>query len=351
MAGGSGTRLWPLSRRDRPKQLLRFLGGKSLLRIAFERLACSLDPCRIHVITNAKHLSQVAKELPELPTENLFGEPEGRDTANAVALAAAILHERDPHGVMGVFTADHVMMPVERFTEAITAAFKYANANPTTLMTLGIPVRSPETAFGYIERGQPVADGLYEVAKFVEKPDADRARQYADSGNHYWNSGMFAWRTSAILDELRINLPDSHEGVMEIAKVWDTPQRDAKLSAIYPTLRKISIDYAVMERARRVMVVEMNCQWADVGSWSQLGAVLQPDPDGNVIATGESLHPGTKGTIVVSESGDHLIATVGVSDLIVIHSPDATLVCRKDDAQSLKKLLAEIEAKYGDKYL
>ena len=351
MAGGAGTRLWPLSRRDRPKQLLRLFGGRSLLRDAYERLANLLEANHIYVITGAEYLPLVARELPEVPAENLFGEPEGRDTAAAVGLAAAILDERDPHSVMGVFTADHIISPVERFTEAVEQAFQTAEENPAALITMGITVRGPETAFGYVKRGEPAGDGAYQVEQFTEKPDAIHARQYADSGEYYWNSGMFAWRTSAILDELQINLPVCYQGVTDIARVWDTPQREAKLRAVYPTLQKISIDFAVMERARQVMVVEMNCRWADVGSWTQLGAVLQADRHGNVAAATESLNLGSKGVTVVSEDDHHLIATMGLADVIVVHAPDATLVCKKCDAQALKRLLAEIEARYGDTHL
>jgi len=351
MAGGAGTRLWPLSRRDRPKQLLRLLGGKSLLRESYERLASLLDADHIHVITGAQYLPLVARELPEVPAENLFGEPEGRDTANAVGMAAAILDERDANCVMGVFTADHIISPVDRFRSAVSAAFATAEANPAALVTMGITVRGPETAFGYVKRGEPVADGVHQVEQFAEKPDEVRAQRYAASGEYYWNSGMFAWRTSAILDELQINLPVSYEGVTKIAKAWDGAQREQTLRSIYPTLQKISIDYAVMERARQVYVVEMNCRWADVGSWTQLGDVLEADRHGNVAAASESLNVGSRGVTVVSEDEGHLIVTMGLEDTIVVHAPDATLVCNKRDAQALKGLLADVEARYGERYL
>jgi mannose-1-phosphate guanylyltransferase len=351
MAGGAGTRLWPLSRKARPKQLLKLIGGKSLLRESYERLATMLPPERIYVITGARYVPLVAGELPELPAENLIGEPEGRDTANAVGLAAALVHARDPQAVMGIFTADHIISPVEEFARAVRTGFDLAAAHPQALVTFGIMVRAPETAFGYVQRGAALADGVYRVAKFAEKPDPVRAKLYFESGEYYWNSGMFAWRTAAILEELRLNLPATHTGVTEIARAWETPQREAVLGRIYHALQRISIDFAVMERAREVLVVEMNCQWADVGSWTQLSGVLPSDSNDNVNAAARALHLGSHGVTVVCEDDGHLIATIGVNDLIVVHAPDATLVCMKRDAQALKELRAKIESHYGDTYL
>ncbi|HRX85168.1 MAG TPA: mannose-1-phosphate guanylyltransferase [Phycisphaerae bacterium] len=351
MAGGAGTRLWPLSRKARPKQLLRLFGGKSLLRGAYERLAALLPPEQIYVITGAKYLPLVARELPEVPTENLFGEPQGRDTANAVALSAAILHERDPDSVMGIFTADHVITPTDKFTAAVSRAFETAAQHAQSLVTLGITVRSPETAFGYVKRGKAIADSVFAVDEFTEKPDPVRAQLYAASDDYYWNSGMFAWRSAAILDEVKLNLPVTHTGVTEIARHWDTPQREDKLHEIYPKLQKISIDFAVMERAREVYVVEMDCAWADVGSWTQLNSVLETDEQGNLAVAERVLNLGSTGVTVVSESPEHLIATVGLKDLVIVHADDATLVCKKRDAQSLKELIARIREAYDERYL
>lgn len=351
MAGGAGTRLWPLSRKARPKQLLRLFGGKSLLRGSFERLAALLPPAQIYVITGAKYLPLVARELPEVPVENLFGEPQGRDTANAVALSAAILHQRDPESVMGIFTSDHVITPIEKFTQAVATAFEVAQQQPQALVTMGITVRSPETAFGYVRRGRQHAEHVYEVDEFTEKPDPVRAQQYAADGNYYWNSGMFAWKTAAILDELKLNLPVTHSGVTDIARSWDSPQRDEKLHEIYPSLQKISIDFAVMERARQVFVVEMDCDWADVGSWTQLNAVLGTDAYGNLSVGPRVLNLGSTGVTVVSESAEHLIATVGLKDLVIVHADDATLVCKKRDAQSLRELIAKVKEAYDERYL
>jgi len=349
MAGGAGTRLWPLSRTARPKQLLKLIGGESLLRKAYRRLAAFLPPQSIHVITNRMHLELIAADLPEVPAENLFGEPQGRDTANAVGLAAAILRQRDPEAVMGVFTADHVIEPQDRFTAAVRTAYGMAEQHADALVTMGIRPARPETGYGYVERGDRIDEGVFAVQRFTEKPEQAVAEQYVAGGDYYWNSGMFTWRADTILAQLKQHLPASHDGVCEIAAAWDTPDREACLERIYPGLEKISIDFAVMERAPRVLVVEMDCRWLDVGSWTALEAVVDADAEGNVVVADRTASVDARGNIVVGED-DHLIATLGVEDLVIVHSPDATLVCRKDDAQAIKKLVAAVQERHGEQY-
>jgi mannose-1-phosphate guanylyltransferase len=350
MAGGAGTRLWPLSRFKRPKQLLKLFGGKSLLRSSYERLAEVLPPESIYVITAAAHLDQVADDLSELPRENLFGEPAGRDTAAAIGLAAAILHQRDPDGCMGIFTADHIINPVEGFRRCVEKAFDVVDKNPDALVTFGIRPNSPHTGYGYIHRGESVADDVYEVQQFTEKPNITEAMQYVSSGEYYWNSGMFTWKLATILDQLQRHLPNSHAGLTECAKAWDTPKREETLQRIYPELMKISIDFAVMEKAERVLVIEMNCQWIDVGSWTALEHVVGGDADGNVVIGADAINLGSRGNIIVSEV-DHLVTTIGVSDLVIVHAGDATLICTRRDAQGIRELVQKLREKHGEKYL
>lgn len=349
MAGGAGVRLWPLSRQKRPKQLLRLFGGTSLLRLSYERVATLIPPEQIYVITNQSHLAMVAEEIPELPAGNLFGEPIGRDTANAVGLASAILAERDPEAVIGIFTADHIITPTDRFRESVECAFDMAETHPDALVTLGIKPMRPDTNYGYIRRGERVADGVFEVRKFTEKPNMASAMKYLAIGEYYWNSGMFAWQASTVLSQLEKHLPQSHQALSEIAAAWSTDQRQQKLESLYPNLMRISIDFAVMEHADRVLVVEMDCQWLDVGAWPAVESVVQADDDANVSACDNVIHLGSRGNIVVSEE-KHLIATIGVDDLVIVHSPDATLICTKRDAQSIKELVDNIRSQYGDKY-
>ena len=349
MAGGAGTRLWPLSRRNRPKQLLHIVEGRSLIYKAFERLNAMFGPSDIYVIAMAEHLPAIAKELPALAEKNLIGEPTGRDTANAVALAAAILHEKSPDSVMGVFTADHLIRPTDKFKETINRGFAAAAENPDALVTFGIKPTEPHTGLGYIERGEPESPGIWNVKRFKEKPDLDTARRYVTSGNYYWNSGMFAWRTATILRQLQQHLPKSHAAATRIAKAWNTGSGKTLAEELYPTLEKISIDFAVMEKAPRVLVVEMVLDWLDVGNWTALPSVLGSDPFGNTTALKRVATLASKDNIFVTE-GDHLIAAIGVKDLVVVHSPDATLICHRDQVQRIKDLVAQLDQDYNGHY-
>lgn len=349
MAGGAGVRLWPLSRQSRPKQLLRILGGTSLLRQSFERVAALLPPERIYVITHQTHLPLVATELPELPPENLIGEPVGRDTANAVGLAAAVLETVDPEGIMGVFTADHVIAPVSLFCEAVESAYAAVEERPDHLVTIGVRPTRPDTNYGYIRRGEHITRDIYRVDRFTEKPDVASAMKYLAGGDHYWNSGMFFWRVGTILAQLEKHLPQSARPIRELARAWRTAERDRLLHEIYPKLMKISIDFAVMERAQHVLAVEMACHWVDLGSWPALETVLAADSDGNVSSGPNVIHLASRGNIVVTEQ-DHLIATIGVDDLVIVHSADATLVCTKRDVANIRELVDDVRKKHGERY-
>jgi mannose-1-phosphate guanylyltransferase len=350
MAGGAGVRLWPLSRKRRPKQLLRLFSGKSLLRQSYERVAALFGPEQINVITNQSHLSMVEEELPELPSENLIGEPEGRDTAAAVGLSAAVLARRDPDAVIGMFTADHVITPQERFTRTVERAYEIAEQDAEALVTMGIRPNRPDTNYGYVKRGEQITDRVFKVEKFTEKPTVAKAMKYLAAGDYYWNSGMFTWRAGTILGELKKQLPATHDAVTDVALSWGGQDAQSKLEAHYPGLMKISIDFAVMEHARRVVVVEMDCHWVDVGSWPAIESVIGADADGNVTACPQVIHLGSRGTIVVSEE-KHLIATIGVDDLVIVHSADATLICRRRDAQSIKELVSNVREAFGEEHL
>lgn len=342
MAGGSGTRLWPLSRRYRPKQLLRLLDGHSLIERSFERLRGLLRPEDIYVIALADHLSAIAAALPELPRENLIGEPVGRDTAAAIALSASVLHRRNPSYVMGVFTADHLIRPVDRFVELVRRGYEVAEEHADALITFGIRPTEPHTGLGYLQRGESIAPGVWFAAGFHEKPDEVTAKSYIDSGSYVWNSGMFVWRTETILAQLRQHLPKTAECVAAIAAKWDTPGAADEARRRYPDLQCISIDHAVMEKAERVLMVEMDLDWIDVGSWSALVSVVGTDAVGNSTCGARSITIDSRGNILVSEA-EHLIAAIGVDDLVVVHSPDATLICRRDQAQRIRELVARLQ--------
>ncbi len=349
MAGGSGTRLWPLSRRDHPKQLLRLFEGRSLLRRSFERLTGLLEPAQIRVITGREHLEAVAAELPELPRRNLIGEPCGRDTANAVGLAACLLAREDPDGTMGVFTADHIITPEDVFRDAVARGFQTAERFAGALVTFGIRPTSAHTGYGYIHRGRELEPGVFEVLAFREKPDAATAEAWLAGGEHDWNSGMFAWRIPTILEEFQRHEPEALRTLREVAAGFDDPARTGEPDRLFAGLRRISVDYAILEKARQVLCVRMPCRWVDVGSWTSLADVLGADADGNVRAAPQVVALDAAGNVFVGES-DHLLAAIGVQDLIVVHSPDATLVCRRQDAQRIKELVEHLRSQ-GEHHL
>lgn len=357
MAGGAGTRLWPLSRLAKPKQLLNVIGGKSLLRLAFERLLGLLPPERIYICTNAVYLDQVQAAIPELPRENLLGEPLGRDTANAVGFAAAVIQQRDPQAVTAFLSADHVIEPIDKFQQALRTAFQVVEQHPKALVTFGIVPTFGHTGLGYVERGEPLAGlSAFRVRAFKEKPDKPTADRYVESGRFYWNSGMFVWRADNVLSELARFLPETAEGYKSIAAAWDSPRRSEVLNATYPGLKKISIDYALMEPASQgkgqsfVSVVEMPIQWLDVGSFPALAETFETDSHNNSISAKLSELIDSDDLVVISDDPNHLIATIGVSDLIIVHTKDATLICPKGDNQKIKDIVAKLKEKHGERY-
>ncbi|HEV7298885.1 MAG TPA: mannose-1-phosphate guanylyltransferase [Tepidisphaeraceae bacterium] len=362
MAGGSGTRLWPLSRTNTPKQLLPMVRGRSLLQLAYERLRGMLPADRIFVCTGSNYAEDVYANLPELPRENLLGEPQGRDTANAVGFTAAVLHKRDPDAVLAVVSADHVIEPIERFQRAIRTGFEVAAARPKSLVTFGIIPSYGHTGLGYVQRGETLPFGtaahvgVYKVQAFKEKPDKATADRYVESGRYYWNSGMFVWRADTVLRELALHLPDSHIGLATIASAWGTPNQQGVMDEVYPALPKISIDYAVMESASQhkgeadVAVVEMVVNWLDVGSWPALAETLKTDEHNNAVATDNFVYVDADDNIIICDDPGHLIAALGLSDTIVVHTKDATMICPKSESQRVKELLAKVNERYGAKY-
>ncbi len=276
MAGGGGTRFWPRSRQKKPKQFLKLVGERSLLQQAVERFEAAVPPERTWVITSAQHKAEVALHLPDLPQERIIGEPCGRDTAACIGLGAALIHQDDPDAVMMVTPADHVIEPVQEFRRAAHVAEQMVAENPQCLVTFGIPPTHAATGYGYIERGPEIKGRLglrvFRVASFREKPAAELAEQWVASGNYFWNSGIFCWKASTILEALRQTQPGLTAAVTRIAQAWKTSAGNEVLRREYEALSRISIDYAVMEHAREVLVVEAPYRWDDVGSWRALEA-------------------------------------------------------------------------------
>jgi mannose-1-phosphate guanylyltransferase len=358
MAGGSGTRLWPLSRADQPKQLLKVVRGQSLLQHSYQRLRGLLQPEQIFVCTAASQGPAVLQNLPELPPQNLLGEPQARDTANAVGFSAAVLAKRDPDAVCAIVTADHVIEPISEFQSSLRKAFDVVAQQPAALVTFGIIPDQGHTGLGYIHRGEALPiSGAYRVQAFKEKPDKATADRYVESGRYYWNSGMFVWRCDTVLNELASHLPESHAGLMKISEAWGTPAQQSTLESVYPKLPKISIDYAVMEPASQakgkahVVVVEMPVQWLDIGSWPALAETMDVDDHNNAVSAAAFVYLDSDDNVIVSQDPEHLVSAIGISDMIIVHTRDATLVCPKQESQRVKELLAHIKEKFGPKYL
>ncbi|MEU2347458.1 sugar phosphate nucleotidyltransferase [Modestobacter sp. NPDC049651] len=360
MAGGSGTRLWPLSRAGRPKQLIDVVAAEggapahSLLAEAFARLEAVLPAEQIWVCTAARYADAVRAALPRLGADRLLLEPVPRDTANAVGLAAAVVADTDPDAELAVVSADHVIRPVDRFAAALTTAYDLLAVRPGALVTLGVTPTAPATGFGYVQKGAPTeVPGASEAAAFREKPDLATAWEYLNSGQYVWNSGMFVWRARTVLDALRDHLPASAEGLARIVAAPAGPQRDAVLAEVFPTLPKISVDYAVLEPAAaepgRVAVVDLDVDWLDVGSWPALSQTLDADADGNAVS-GPAVLVDSAGNVVFSDDPDHLVALVGVRDSVVVHTRDVTMVCPVADAERVKQLLAAVEERWGPRY-
>jgi mannose-1-phosphate guanylyltransferase len=357
MAGGSGVRLWPVSRRAKPKQLIPFVRGKSLLQLAAERLEGLAPPERLYVCAGLGHREAVMQALPALGRDRYLGEPMGRDTLNAAGFTAAVIQKQDPDAVIAVFPADHLIEPADRFREIVARGYALAELAPNTLVTFGIEPTCASTGFGYLQLGESVEQGARIVVRFKEKPEAATAQAYFEAGprRFLWNSGMFVWRASTLMDTIRRYAPQNYEGLTRIAGHWGGPQAEQVVAEVYPSLAKISVDYAVMEPASRdaslrVAAVPMPLQWLDVGSWATFAKTCPVDAQGNSLAAERHLLADTRNTLVVSTDPEHLMAVSGCEGLIVIHTPDATLVCRSDQAESVKELQQNVARLFGGEY-
>jgi mannose-1-phosphate guanylyltransferase len=341
MAGGSGTRLWPLSREHRPKQTLCLVGERSMFQYAVERLSPLFAVDRIWVVTRVQHAGLLQEQVPELPKENFINEPQGRGTAPAIGLGAIQLLRRDPEAVMAVLTADHFISNTDRFQRVLSAAEKVARQG--YLVTLGITPSHASTAYGYIEQGlglDPV-DGfqVYRVRAFTEKPNRDTAARMVSSGLYSWNSGMFIWQVKRILEEFRRQMPEFYELLMKVDAALGTRNYAKVLEQVWSQLNKQTIDYGVMEGALNSVVIPVEMGWTDVGSWSSLEAILDPDEQGNIVA---GAHTGIDTTSSVVFGNKRLIATVGVKDLVIVDTEDALRV---------KELVEKLKAEGRDELL
>ncbi|MDD5468751.1 MAG: mannose-1-phosphate guanylyltransferase [Anaerolineales bacterium] len=342
MAGGGGTRLWPLSRRARPKQMLPLIDQRSLFQMAVDRLAGLFSPERILVVTVESQAPELQEQCPAIPRENFLLEPKPRGTASVVGLAAVALSQRDPQAIMAVLTSDHFIGNETRFRDLLQVAGKVAEQGH--LVTLGISPTYAATGYGYIQRGELLGQvdevAVYHVARFKEKPDELQAQLMLATGDHTWNSGMFIWRVDRIQEEIDRQMPALSAALAQIAQAWGTPQRAAVIQQVWEDLIVETIDYGVMEGARQVVVIPAtDLRWSDVGAWDSLFDVLPADANGNIIMGGQHFGLDTRESLVYVSQEHRLIVTIGVRDLVVVDTGDVLLICRKDQAQKVRHVV------------
>lgn len=352
MAGGSGTRFWPVSRRDRPKQFLEMVGRGTMIRQTRERCERLGPPDRIHVSAGARHRELVMEALPGLGADRFIGEPVARNTAPAIGLCALRIFLSDPDALAVFCPADHIFTDLPDYTRAIERGVAAA-ASGDQLVTLGIRPSRPETGYGYIEAGEPTGmDGVLRVSRFIEKPEPALARELSTSGRHFWNSGVFIWRVASVLEAIERHHPVLAEGLTRIrdaaraaagegamADPLNQPGVSQVVKDVFDDQPSISIDYAVMEKAPNVLVVPCDPGWSDVGSWDAIAEMESPDGEGNLLE-GDVVAASSSGNLV--RGGTRLIALAGVEDLIVVDTPDVLLICRRGESQKVREIVAAL---------
>ena len=358
MAGGAGERFWPLSRHSYPKQLVKIAGNRSMLGAAVERILPVVAAEDIYIITGRSLKRAIEAESGPVPAANVIAEPEGRNTSACLALAVALAEARYPDEadtVMTVVTADHFINQLDGFARDCETAIRVAELGDY-LVTFGITPDRPETGYGYVEMGEKLFDGVHRVAAFREKPNAETAVEYLNSGRHLWNSGMFVWRTSSLSDAFRHNLPEAHAQIEPLRAALSAPNGEEAMAKAFGCLPKISIDYGVLERAANVAVVQAGFDWDDIGTWTSVARLLSADESGNVLF-GNALAVGSRNSTIYSvdaskgpDSG-RLVVGFNVEDLVIVCTDDAVLVFPRDSAQQVKDVVANLRAKGMEKYL
>ena len=342
MAGGAGTRFWPLSTEETPKQFLDLFGDRTLLQTSFDRISNLVPPERILVLTNAAFVSTVKEQLPEIPRPNIIGEPIRRDTAAAVGLAAMLCRRRFGNPVIATLTADHLVEPVDLFQKTLLSAVRKAANDNNVLYTFGIEPTYPATGYGYLERGMQVANNKgikhFQLMRFREKPDLETARQYVESGKFYWNSGMFVWTADAILKEIEAHLPNHAKALSRAIEFDQTPQWHEALKDAFESIGAVSIDFGVMEKAQKVCCVVSRFSWNDVGGWPAMKNYLPEDEDRNC-CRGNAMTLDATGNLVFCKDPEETMVLIGVKDLVIVRAGSKTLVAHKDRTEDLKKLV------------
>ncbi len=352
MAGGSGTRLWPLSRRGRPKQMLSMDGKRTLFAHAVAQLAPLFQPDQIFVVTRTEHVAALAAQAPQLPLENFVVELEGRGTAPAIGLGAIHLRQRDPEAIIAVLTADHFIAETDRYCQILAAAAHVAEEGH--LVTLGIKPTYPSTGYGYIKQGKHVGtEGgfpVFRVERFIEKPHPELASAMVENQEYSWNSGMFIWRAERILAEIQHQMPELYAQLMEVEAVLGTPSSGPMLNRVWPQVARQTIDYGVMEGAQDVVVIPADIGWSDIGSWTSLVDLLGADEEKNTVV-GTHLGVDTRDTLVMNQGKKRLVVTIGVEGMVIVSMDDVVLVCSKGHAQDVRTIVQRLEQKGWDDWL
>ena len=353
MAGGAGSRFWPRSRQELPKQMLNLLGERSMLQMTYDRIRPLVEPEKILIITNEELKDLAINQLPELPKENIISEPFGRNTAPCIGLAAAIIRSRaSKDEVMITLPADHLITDDNEFRQTISAAAEYADRK-ACLVTIGVKPSYPETGYGYIQRGkeidQQTAHSIYKVKTFAEKPNTETAERFIKSGDFLWNSGMFIWTVKAILDEFNNHEPEMAEGFEKICGSVDTEQMAETILSVYSKIRSVSIDYAIMEVAEQVCIMEADFHWNDLGSWEAAYNISDKDANGNAVQAAFFQSVDAKNNYIYSKK--KLVAAIDVEGLVVVETDDALLICKKDQSQRVKDAVDALRRKKMEEYI
>jgi mannose-1-phosphate guanylyltransferase len=357
MAGGGGTRLWPLSRKGHPKQMLRLFGDKSLFQIAVDRLLPLIPVDHIYIVTVEEQAKLLMEQVPGIPSQNFILEPMPKGTASVVAIAAALLHEKDPQSVMAVLTADHYIRNVESFRSILKSAYEVACLDK--LVTLGITPTYPSTGYGYIHQGEPesVIDENYvhEVLEFKEKPSKRTAQEYIESGEYVWNSGMFVWKTERILLEIDKQMPDLYRGIDKIRSRLDKPDYEDVFLDVWDGLESETIDYGVMENAENVWVIPASdMEWFDIGGWDRFFELMDIDECGNLVMAEESILLDTRDSLIFQEpelANKRLIAILGMEEMILVETEDVVLICPRYRAEEVRSFVQMLSKDGREKFL
>ncbi len=349
MAGGSGTRFWPLSRKALPKQFLTLSGDRSLIQQAFDRCQPWIPAERTWVVTGKSLATLTHEHLPEVPKEQILLEPAARNTAPCLGLAALCLQIQDPDAIMLVMPADHIIDDTDAFRQDVEQAVQLVNDAPDRLVLFGISPSYPATGFGYIERGDSIGNAGYRVAAFREKPDRATAESYLRSGDFYWNSGIFVWRASRILEAIAAHEPELAYGLEQLRPHVGQPDWEQALNNLFPPLKSISIDYAVLEREQSIAVLGANFPWDDVGGWEAVSRLVPADEKGNfVIGNAVTVN---SSDCVIRSSENHVIAILGMENCVIVQTPDATLIARRGDDEAIRQIIQSLQNPELERFL